>query len=121
LVQSFDIVGKGNENPAMAEMLLAIKADIEGGDTLAQALGKRPIYFDELFCNLVEAGEQAGVLEGLLDKIATYKEKSESIKAKVKKALTYPIAVVVIAFIVTAILLIFVVPVFKELFDSAFA
>lgn len=118
LVQSFDIVGKGNENPAMAEMLLAIKADIEGGDTLAQALGKRPIYFDELFCNLVEAGGQAGVLEGLLDKIATYKEKSESIKAKVKKALTYPIAVVVIAFIVTAILLIFVVPVFKELFDS---
>ncbi len=118
LVQSFDIVGKGNENPAMAEMLLAIKADIEGGDTLAQALGKRPIYFDELFCNLVEAGEQAGVLEGLLDKIATYKEKSESIKAKVKKALTYPIAVVVVAFIVTAILLIFVVPVFKDLFES---
>jgi len=118
LVQSFDIVGKGHDNPAMSEMLLAIKADIEGGDTLAQALGKRPIYFDELFCNLVEAGEQAGVLEGLLDKIATYKEKSESIKAKVKKALTYPIAVVVVAFIVTAILLIFVVPVFKDLFDS---
>ncbi len=118
LVQSFDIVGKGHDNPAMSEMLLAIKADIEGGDTLAQALSKRPIYFDELFCNLVEAGEQAGVLEGLLDKIATYKEKSESIKAKVKKALTYPIAVVVVAFIVTAILLIFVVPVFKDLFDS---
>ncbi len=118
LVQSFDIIGKGHENPAMGEMLLAIKADIESGDSLAQALNKRPVYFDELFCNLVEAGEQAGVLEGLLDKIATYKEKSESIKAKVKKALTYPIAVIVIAFIVTAILLIFVVPVFKDLFDS---
>jgi len=118
LVQSFDIVGKGHENPSMAELLLGVKADIEGGDTLAQALGKRPIYFDELFCNLVDAGEQAGVLETLLDKIATYKEKSESIKAKVKKALTYPIAVIVVAFIVTAILLIFVVPVFKDLFDS---
>jgi len=118
LVQSFDIIGKGHENPSMSELLLGVKADIEAGDTLAQALNKRPIYFDELFCNLVEAGEQAGVLEGLLDKIATYKEKSESIKAKVKKALTYPIAVLVIAFIVTAILLIFVVPVFKELFDS---
>ncbi len=118
LVQSFDIIGKGHENASMAEMLLAIKADIEAGDTLAEALGKRPVQFDELFCNLVEAGEQAGILEGLLDKIATYKEKSESIKAKVKKALTYPIAVVVVAFVVTAILLIFVVPVFKDLFDS---
>ncbi|NOQ17520.1 MAG: type II secretion system F family protein [Methyloprofundus sp.] len=118
LVQSFDIIGKGHENPSMAEMLLAIKVDIESGDTLAQALQKRPVQFDELFCNLVEAGEQAGVLESLLDKIATYKEKSESIKAKVKKALTYPIAVIVVAFIVTAILLIFVVPVFKDLFDS---
>lgn len=85
LVQSFDIIGKGHDNPSMAEMLLAIKADIEAGDTLAEALGKRPVQFDELFCNLVEAGEQAGVLESLLDKIATYKEKSESIKAKVKK------------------------------------
>ncbi len=118
LVQSFDIIGQGHDNPAMSELLLGVKNDIESGDTLAQALNKRPIYFDELFCNLVEAGEQAGVLEGLLDKIATYKEKSESIKAKVKKALTYPIAVVVVAFIVTAILLIFVVPVFKDLFDS---
>ena len=118
LVQSFDIIGKGHENPAMAEMLLAIKADIEEGDTLAQALRKRPIYFDELYCNLVEAGEHAGILEGLLDKIATYKEKVETIKSKIKKALTYPIAVVVVAFIVTAIMLIFVVPVFKDLFDS---
>lgn len=118
LVQSFDIIGKGHDNASMSEMLLGIKADIEGGDTLAQALGKRPIYFDDLFCNLVNAGEQAGVLEGLLDKIATYKEKTESIKKKVKKALTYPIAVLVVAFIVTAILLIFVVPVFEDLFQS---
>jgi len=118
LVQSFDIVGKGHENPSMQLLLLGIKADIEGGDTLAEALNKRPLYFDELFCNLVESGEQAGVLETLLDKIATYKEKTESIKKKIKKALTYPIAVVVVAFIVTAILLIFVVPVFEDLFKG---
>lgn len=118
LVQSFDIIGKGHDNASMSEMLLSIKADIEGGDTMAQALGRKPIYFDDLFCNLVEAGEQAGVLETLLDKIATYKEKTESIKKKVKKALTYPIAVLVVAFIVTAILLIFVVPVFEDLFKS---
>ena len=118
LVQSFDIIGKGHDNPSMSELLLGIKADIEGGDTMAQAMGKRPIYFDDLFCNLVNAGEQAGVLEGLLDKIATYKEKSESIRKKVKKALTYPIAVLVVAFLVTAILLIFVVPVFEDLFKG---
>lgn len=118
LVQSFDIIGKGHENPAMQKMLFSIKADIEGGDTLAEALGKQPLYFDELFCNLVEAGEKAGVLETLLDKIATYKEKTESLKGKIKKALTYPTAVIVTAFIVTAILLIFVVPVFDDLFKS---
>lgn len=118
LVQSFDIVGKGHENPSMQNLLLGIKADIEGGDTLAEALNKKPLYFDELFCNLVEAGEQAGVLETLLDKIATYKEKTESMKKKIKKALTYPIAVVVVAFVVTTILLIFVVPVFEDLFKS---
>lgn len=118
LVQSFDIVGKGNENPSMQELLLGIKADIEAGDRLAEALNRRPLYFDELFCNLVEAGEHAGVLETLLDKIATYKEKTESMKKKIKKALTYPIAVIVVAFIVTAILLIFVVPVFADLFKS---
>lgn len=118
LVQSFDIIGRGHDNPSMAELLLAIKVDIEGGDTMAQALAKRPIYFDDLFCNLVAAGEHAGVLETLLDKIATYKEKTESIKKKVKKALTYPVAVLVVAFIVTAILLIFVVPVFEDLFKS---
>lgn len=118
LVQSFDIIGKGHENPSMQELLLSIKSDIEGGNTLAAALKKKPLYFDELFCNLVAAGEQAGVLETLLDKIATYKEKTESIKKKIKKALTYPIAVIVVAFIVTAILLLFVVPVFEELFQS---
>lgn len=118
LVQSFEIIGKGHENQSMSDMLLSIKADIEGGDTLAQALRRKSIYFDELFCNLVEAGEQAGVLETLLDKIATYKEKSESLKKKVKKALTYPVAVLVVAFIVTAILLIFVVPVFEDLFKG---
>ena len=118
LVQSFDIVGKGHDNPSMQDLLLGIKSDIEGGDRLAEALKRRPIYFDELFCNLVEAGEHAGVLETLLDKIATYKEKTESMKKKIKKALTYPIAVIVVAFVVTAILLIFVVPVFEDLFKS---
>lgn len=118
LVQSFDIVGKGNENPSMRDLILGIKADIEGGDTLAEALRKNPIYFDELFCNLVEAGEKAGILEGLLGKIATYKEKTESMKKKIKKALTYPVAVLVVAFIVTTILLVFVVPVFADLFAS---
>ena len=118
LVQAFDIVGKGHENPSMQTMLLSVKADVEGGDTLAEALNKKPLYFDELFCNLVNAGEQAGVLETLLDKIATYKEKTESMKKKIKKALTYPIAVIVVAFIVTAILLLFVVPVFEDMFKS---
>jgi len=118
LVQAFDIIGKGHENPSMQVMLLSIKTDIEGGDTLAEALKKKPLYFDELFCNLVEAGEHAGVLETLLDKIATYKEKTESMKKKIKKALTYPIAVIVVAFIVTAILLLFVVPVFEDMFKS---
>jgi len=118
LVQSFDIVGKGHANPSMESLLLGIKADIESGDTLAEALNKRPLYFDELFCNLVAAGEQAGVLETLLDKIATYKEKTESMKKKIKKALTYPIAVIVVAFVVTTILLIFVVPVFADMFKS---
>jgi len=118
LVQSFDIVGKGHDNASMEILLLGIKADIEAGDTLAEALNKRPLYFDELFCNLVAAGEQAGVLETLLDKIATYKEKTESMKKKIKKALTYPIAVIVVAFVVTTILLIFVVPVFADMFKS---
>jgi len=118
LVQSFDIVGRGHANPSMANLILGIKADIEGGTTLAEALGKQPLYFDELFCNLVKAGEQAGVLEELLHKIATYKEKTEAIKKKIKKAMMYPISVLVVAFIVTAVLMIFVIPQFQNLFKG---
>jgi type IV pilus assembly protein PilC len=118
LVQSFDIIGAGHENPAMQKLILAIKADVEGGTALANALGKHPLHFDDLFVNLVSAGEQAGALETLLDKIATYKEKTEAIKKKVKKALFYPAAVVVVAFIVTGILLIFVIPEFEALFQG---
>jgi len=118
LVQSFEIIGNGHENAAMQKLILAIKADVEGGSALAEALAKQPLYFDDLFVNLVEAGEQAGALETLLDKIATYKEKTEAIKKKIKKALTYPAAVLVVAFIVTAILLIFVIPSFEDLFKG---
>ncbi len=118
LVQSFDIVGRGHNNPSMQDLLLSIKADIEGGTALAPALAKHPLQFDDLFCNLVQAGEQAGVLEVLLDKIATYKEKTEAIKGKIKKALFYPTAVMIVAFIVTTILLIFVVPQFESLFTG---
>ena len=118
LVQSFDIVGRGHDNPRMQDLLLSIKADVEGGTALAQALGKHPFYFDDLFCNLVHAGEQAGVLEELLHKIATYKEKTESLKGKIKKALFYPVAVIIVAFVVTAIIMIFVIPQFENLFAS---
>jgi len=116
LVQAFEIVGNGHENAAMQKLILSIKADVEGGSALAEALAKQPLYFDDLFVNLVEAGEQAGALESLLDKIATYKEKTEAIKKKIKKALTYPGAVLAVAFIVTTILLIFVIPSFEDLF-----
>jgi type IV pilus assembly protein PilC len=118
LVQSFEIVGRGHENPSMQDLVLSIKADVEGGSTLAEALAKHPLYFDELFCNLVHAGEQGGVLETLLHKIAEYKEKTESIKAKIKKAMTYPAAVIVVAIVVTTILLIFVVPQFEQVFKG---
>ncbi len=118
LVQAFDIVGRGHDNPAMQDMILAIKQDIEGGTAMALALGKYPLHFDDLVCNLVAAGEQAGVLDVLLDKIATYKEKTESIKGKIKKALFYPAAVIVVAVIVTVVILLFVIPQFKELFSS---
>jgi len=118
LVQAFDIVGNGHENAAMQKLIMAIKADVEGGSALAEALSKHPLYFDDLFVNLVEAGEQAGALETLLDKIATYKEKTEAIKKKIKKALTYPAAVLVVAFVVTIILLIFVIPAFEDLFQG---
>jgi type IV pilus assembly protein PilC len=116
MVQAFEIVGRGHENPSMQDLILGIKADVEGGNTLAEALSRRPRYFDDLFVSLVEAGEQSGSLETLLDKIATYKEKTESIKAKIKKAMTYPISVLVVAFVITAVLLIFVVPTFEDLF-----
>ena len=118
LVQAFDIVGNGHDNPAMQKLILAIKMDVEGGTTLADGLARHPLYFDDLFVNLVRAGEQAGALETLLDKIATYKEKTEAIKKKIKKALTYPAAVVVVAMIVTTILLIFVIPEFENLFQG---
>lgn len=118
LVQAFDIIGKGHENPKMQELVLTVKADVEGGSNLADSLRKHPLYFDDLVCNLVEAGEAAGVLDTLLDKIATYKEKTEALKSKIKKALFYPTAVMVVAFIVTAILLIFVVPQFESLFKN---
>jgi type IV pilus assembly protein PilC len=118
LVQAFDIIGAGHENPAMQKLILAVKSDVEGGTSLANALSKHPLHFDDLYVNLVSAGEQAGALETLLDKIATYKEKTEAIKKKVKKALFYPAAVVVVAFIVTAILLIYVIPQFESLFQG---
>ena len=118
LVQAFEIVGNGHENAAMQKLILAIKSDVEGGSALAEALAKHPLYFDDLFVNLVEAGEQAGALETLLDKVATYKEKTEAIKKKIKKALTYPAAVLVVAFVVTTILLIFVIPSFEDLFKG---
>jgi type IV pilus assembly protein PilC len=118
LVQAFEIVGRGHENPAMQEMLMKIKNDIEGGNSLAEALSKFPNYFDGLYCNLVNAGEQAGILESLLHKIALYKEKIEAIKGKIKKALFYPTAVIIAAVIVTGILLYFVVPQFAALFQG---
>jgi len=118
LVQSFEIVGSGHENASMQKLIMAIKTEVEGGSSLAESLAKHPLYFDDLFVNLVEAGEQAGALETLLDKIATYKEKTEAIKKKIKKALTYPAAVLVVAFVVTIILLIFVIPAFEDLFKG---
>jgi type IV pilus assembly protein PilC len=118
LVQAFDIVGRGHENPSMQDLILAIKQDVESGTALAEALGRHPLYFDDLFCSLVAAGEQAGVLDILLDKIATYKEKTESIKGKIKKALFYPAAVIIVAIVVTVVILMFVIPQFKELFSS---
>jgi type IV pilus assembly protein PilC len=118
LVQSFEIIGQGNDKPSMQKLILAIKSEVEGGVSMAEALSKHPLYFDPLFINLVNAGEQSGALETMLDKLATYKEKVEALKAKVKKALFYPIAVLVVAFVVTVILLVFVVPQFEELFQS---
>lgn len=118
LLQAFDIVGKGAANPAIAKLLYDIKADVETGSSLGQAFRKFPLYFDDLFCNLVAAGEQAGILDSLLERLASYKEKTLAIKAKIKSALFYPISIVVVAFIITAVIMIFVVPAFKETFKS---
>ena len=118
LLQCFDIVSKGASNPAVTRLLLAIKTEVETGSSLAQAFRKYPLYFDALFCNLVQAGEQAGILETLLDRLANYKEKILAIKSKIKAALFYPIAIVVVAFIITAVIMIFVIPAFKEVFTN---
>ncbi|MGH8751304.1 MAG: type II secretion system F family protein [Burkholderiales bacterium] len=118
LLQAFDIVGKGHGNPAVAKLLLDIKTDVETGSSLAQSFRKYPLYFDSLFCNLVGAGEAAGILDSLLDRLATYKEKILAIKSKIKSALFYPISIVVVAFIITAVIMIFVIPAFKDLFSS---
>lgn len=118
IVQAFEIIAEGTANPNFAKLITEIKNDVAAGNTLAASLAKHPQYFDDLFCNLVESGEQSGRLEALLDRIATYKEKTEALKAKIKKAMTYPIAVIVVAVIVTAILLLKVVPQFETVFSS---
>lgn len=118
LLQSFDIVGKGHANPAVAKLLMDIKNEVETGNSLTTAFRKYPLYFDNLFCNLVQAGEQAGILDSLLDRLATYKEKILAIKSKIKSALFYPISILVVAFIITAVIMIFVIPAFKELFQN---
>jgi type IV pilus assembly protein PilC len=118
LLQSFEIVARGHSNPSMQRLLLEIKADIEKGSSLTQAFGRHPLYFDTLFCNLVGAGEAAGILEGVLERLAVYKEKILAIKSKIKSALFYPVSIVVVAFVITAIIMIFVIPAFKDLFSS---
>jgi len=118
LLQAFEIVGRGHANPSVGKLLLDIKTDVETGSSLAQAFRKYPLYFDQLFCNLVGAGEAAGILDTLLDRLATYKEKILAIKGKIKSALFYPISIIVVALVVTAVIMIFVIPVFKDLFKS---
>lgn len=118
LLQAFDIVGKGHNNPAVSKLLGDIKSEVETGSSLSAAFRKYPLYFDNLFCNLVGAGEQAGILDTLLDRLATYKEKILAIKSKIKSALMYPISIIVVAFIITAVIMIFVVPAFKDLFTG---
>lgn len=118
LLQAFDIVGKGHSNRAVGKLLMDIKSDVETGSSLANAFKKHPLYFDSLFCNLVAAGEAAGILDSLLDRLATYKEKIQAIKGKIKSALFYPVSIIVVAFIITAVIMIFVIPAFKELFQG---
>lgn len=118
LLQAFDIVGKGHSNRALSKLLMDIKTDVETGSNLADAFRKYPLYFDNLFCNLVGAGEAAGILDTLLDRLATYKEKIQAIKGKIKSALFYPLSIIVVAFVITAVMMIFVIPSFKDLFDN---
>ena len=118
LLQAFDIVGKGHANPAVSRLVMDIKNEVETGSSLKQAFEKHPLYFDALFCNLVGAGEQAGILDSLLDRLATYKEKILAIKSQIKSALFYPVSIIVVAFVITAVIMIFVIPAFKEVFSS---
>ncbi|MEI7968993.1 MAG: type II secretion system F family protein [Betaproteobacteria bacterium] len=118
LLQAFDIVGKGHSNPSVSRLLLDIKMEVETGNSLTTAFRKYPLHFDALFCNLVQAGEAAGILDSLLDRLATYKEKIQAIKGKIKSALFYPISIIVVAFVITAVIMIFVIPAFKDLFTS---
>ena len=118
LLQSFDIVGRGNPNPNVSKLLNDIRSDVETGTSLSAAFRKNPLYFDTLYCNLIEAGEAAGILEELLDRLAVYMEKTEAIKSKIKSALMYPISVIIVAFVVVAVIMIFVIPSFKQVFES---
>ena len=118
LLQAFDIVGRGNPNPSVTRLLNDIRTDVETGTSLSAAFRKYPLYFDNLYCNLIEAGETAGILDQLLDRLAVYMEKTEAIKSKIKSALMYPISVLIVAFVVTAVIMIFVVPAFKEVFSN---
>jgi type IV pilus assembly protein PilC len=118
LLQAFDIVAKGHSNPSVTRLLLDIKTDVETGSSLEAAFRKFPLYFDNLFCNLVGAGEAAGILDSLLDRLATYKEKTLAIKSKIKSAMFYPVSIIVVAFVITAVIMIFVIPAFKNLFSS---
>src|SRR6185436_13372332 len=118
LLQAFDIVGRGNANASVTKLLNDVRTDVETGTSLSAAFRKYPLYFDSLYCNLVEAGEAAGILEALLDRLAIYMEKTEAIKSKIKSALMYPISVIVVAFVVVAVIMIFVVPAFKQVFSS---
>jgi type IV pilus assembly protein PilC len=118
LMQSFDIVGRGHANPSMARLMNDIKMDVETGTSLNQAFRKYPLYFDPLFCNLVAAGEQAGILETLLDRLAMYQEKTIALQGKIKKAMFYPVSIIMVAILVTAVIMIFVIPSFKNVFTS---
>jgi len=118
LLQAFDIIGKGHSNRALSKLLMDIKSDVETGSNLTDAFRKYPLYFDALYCNLVGAGEAAGILDTILDRLATYKEKIQAIKGKIKSALFYPISIIVVAFVITAIIMIFVIPAFKDLFEG---